>query len=93
MYKIVNTITHEIFLGSEKAVLRFAQDTFNDEDQNWKDDHHWDLKRIGISDEVRTFQGAVKFLNLENFAVIDLGNILEELQNDEVVLLSQEEVD
>ena len=91
MYKIVNLITHEIFLGSEKAVLRFAQDIFNDEDQNWKDDHFWDLKRIGVSDEIRTFQGAVKFLMLENFAVIDLGDILDELKNDEIVLLSQEE--
>lgn len=91
MYKIVNTITHEIFLGSEKVVLKLAQDIFNDEDQNWKDDHHWDLKHIGITDEVRTFQGAVKFLMLENYEITELGDILEELKNDEIILLHQED--
>lgn len=49
------------------------------------------MGELGISDEIRTFQGAVKFLDLENFAVIDLSNILEELKNDEIILLHQED--
>lgn len=90
MYKIVNTITHEIFLGSEKAVLRFAQDSF-EEDKEWIDDHIWELKRNGIDKEVRTFQGAVKFLQMKWFEIVDLGDIITPLNNDECVSISIEE--
>ena len=91
MYKITNTITHNVFLGNEKAILKFAQEKFKDKDQEWLDDHHWDLKKIGISDEIRTFQGAVKFLNLIYFEIVDSGDVVKELNNNEMVLISVEE--
>lgn len=90
MYKIVDTISHEIFLGSEKAVLRFAQDSF-EEDKEWIDDHIWELKRNGIDKEVRTFQGAVKLLQMKWFEIVDLGDIVTPLNNDECVSISIEE--
>lgn len=90
MYKIIDTISHEIFLGSEKAVVRFAQDSF-EEDKEWIDDHIWELKRNGIDKEVRTFQGAVKFLQMKWFEIVDLGDIITPLNNDECVSISIEE--
>lgn len=90
MYKLVDTISHEILLGSEKAVIRFAQESF-EEDKEWRDDHIWDLKRNGIDKEVRTFQGAVKFLQLKWFEIVDLGDIITPLNNDECISISIEE--
>lgn len=90
MYKIVDTISHEILLGSEKAVIRFAQDSF-EEDKEWIDDHIWELKRNGIDKEVRTFQGAVKFLQMKWFEIVDLGDIITPLNNNECVSISIEE--
>lgn len=90
MYKLIDTISHEIFLGSEKAVIRFAQDSF-EEDKEWIDDHIWELKRNGIDKEVRTFQGAVKFLQMKWFEIVDLGDIITPLNNDECVSISIEE--
>lgn len=90
MYKIVDTISHEILLGSEKAVIRFAQDSF-EEDKEWIDDHIWELKRNGIDKEVRTFQGAVKLLQMKWFEIVDLGDIVTPLNNDECVSISIEE--
>ena len=54
MYKIVDTNTKDIFLGSETAVIRYAQDLLDDQDSDWKDDHFWELKNI----DVKTFKGA-----------------------------------
>ena len=90
MYKIVDTISHEILLGSEKAVIKFAQESFK-ADREWIDDHHWELKRNGIDTEVRTFQGAVKFLQMKWFEIVDLGDIITPLNNDECVSISIEE--
>lgn len=90
MYKIVDTISHEILLGSEKAVIKFAQESFK-ADREWIDDHHWELKRNGIDTEVRTFQGAVKFLQMKWFEIVDLGDIITPLNNDEWVSILTEE--
>lgn len=90
MYKIVDTISHEIFLGSEKAVVRFAQESF-EEDKEWIDDHIWELKRIGCDTGITTFQGAVKFLQMKWFEFVDLGDIITPLNNDECVSISIEE--
>lgn len=90
MYKIVDTISHEILLGSEKAVIKLAQESF-EEDKEWIDDHIWELKRNGIDKEIRTFQGAVKFLQMKWFQIVDLGDILTPLNNDECISISIEE--
>ena len=90
MYKIVDTINHEILLGNEKGVIKYAQDRL-DEDKYWRDDYHWDLKRNGISDKIRTFQGAIKMLKLKYVDVVDLGDILTPLNNNEFVSIDKEE--
>ena len=90
MYKIVDTISHEILLGSEKAVIKYAQERL-DEDKYWKDDYHWELKRNGISNKIRTFQGAVKMLGLKFVDVIDLGDILSPLNDNKFVSIHVED--
>lgn len=87
MYKIVDTNTKDIFLGSETAVIRYAQDLLDDQDSDWKDDHFWELQKI----DVKTFKGAVKFLLLVSVEVVDIGDCLDDLKNDALVLISQEE--
>lgn len=90
MYKIVDTISHEILLGNEKGVIQYAQERL-DEDKYWKDDYHWELKRNGISDKIRTFQGAVKMLGLKYVEIIDIGDIITSLNNNKYVSISTEE--
>lgn len=91
MYKIVDTINHEVLLGTKIAVLNYAEYRLATKDREWKDDHHWDLKKIGISDEIRTFEGAVKFLNLIYVEVVYVGDIVLQLKNNKCVLVSKEE--
>ena len=91
MYKIIDTINHEVLLGTGLAVFNYAKYRFAEKDQEWKDDHHWDLKKIGISDEIRTFEGAVKFLNLIYVELVEMGDVVFELENNKYVLVSKEE--
>lgn len=90
MYKMVDTINHEILLGTEKAVIKYAQDRF-EEDKYWIDDHFWDLKNKGIENGFNNIQGAIKLLELKFVEVVDLGDILTSLNNNEYVSITIEE--
>lgn len=99
MYKLVDTDTHDIWLGTEKAVIRFANDKLNDKGKEWMylyQDRLLDMGFIKRNDaeveEITNIELAIKYLQtVEDIEVVEIGDILEELQNNEVILLSQEE--
>lgn len=98
MYKIINKDTKDLYLGTEKAVIKFANDLLHDKDKKWV----WlfqntllDLGFVKKGDEVEDIANinlAIKFLyEIEDYDVVDIGDILEDLKEDVAVLLSQEE--
>lgn len=92
IYIVNDTINHETFIGNENAILQYAQNRFKNEDKDWIDDHHWELKRNGITDEVRTFQGAIKFLSLKYIEVTEIKeDVIKSLNTDKLVTIKKEE--
>lgn len=99
MYKLINTDTHDIWLGTEKAVIRFANDKLNDKGKEWMylyQDRLLDIGFIKRNDaeveEITNIELATKYLQtIEDIEIVDIGNILEDLKNNEIILLSQEE--
>ena len=99
MYKIVDTNTKDIFLGTEKAVIKFANDKLNEKGKKWMylyQDRLLDIGFIRRNDaeveEITNIELATKYLQtIEDILVVDIGDILEELNNDEPILLTQEE--
>ena len=99
MYKLINTDTHDVWLGTEKAVIRFANDKLNDKGKEWMylyQDRLLDIGFIKRSDseveEITNIELATKYLQtIEDIEVVDLGDILEALKNNEIILLTQED--
>ena len=99
MYKLVDTDTHDIWLGTEKAVIRFANDKLNDKGKEWMylyQDRLLDMGFVKRNDaeveEITNIELATKYLQtVEDILVVDIGDILEELNNDEPILLTQDE--
>lgn len=102
MYKIVDKYTHDVFLGNEKAVIRFANDRVQEKHIHWVRDNFKDLVEIGcvfvkkgndwILDNISNIELATKFLQrVDGCEVVDIGDILEDLKNNEMVLITQEE--
>ena len=98
MYKLINKDTKDLYLGTEKAVIKFSNDLLHDKEKEWV----WlfqntllDLGFVKKGNEVEDISNinlAIKFLEeVEDYEVVDIGDILNELQNNEVILLSQEE--
>ena len=98
MYKIINKDTKDLYLGTEKAVIRLSNDLLHDKEKEWV----WlfqntllDLGFVKRGDDVEDISNinlAIKFLEeVEDYEVVDIGNILEDLKEDVMVLLSQEE--
>lgn len=98
IYKLINKDTKDLYLGTEKAVIKFANDLLHDKDKKWV----WlfqntllDLGFVKKGNEVEDISNinlAIKFLEeVEDYEVFDIGDILNELQNNELILLSQEE--
>lgn len=91
MYKLVDTTTHEIWLGTEKAVIRFANDKLKDKE--WISLYFGFIRGAdGRVEEIKNIELATKYLQkIEDIEVIDIGDILEALKNNEMILLSQED--
>lgn len=99
MYKLIDTDTHDIWLGTEKAVIKFANEKLNEKGKKWMylyQDRLLDMGFIRRSDdmveEITNIQLATKYLkNVEDILVYNIGDILDDLIKDELILLSQEE--
>lgn len=99
MYKLIDTNTHDIWLGTEKATIRFANDKLKDKGKEWMylyQDRLLDMGFVKRNDteveEITNIELATKYLQtVEDILVVDIGDILEELNNDEPILLTQEE--
>jgi len=103
MYKIRDVYTKDIWLGTKEAVIKFADDKFcENRDEEWIQEYHKKLGDIGFvvkridgiyyTDHIDNFELAVKYLQrIEDMVVVDIGDILEELKNNEPILISQEE--
>ena len=98
MYKIINKDTKDLYLGTEKAVIKFANDLLHDKDKKWVwlfQNKLLDLGFVKKGDEIEDIANinlAIKFLyEIEDYDVVYIGDILEDLKEDVAVLLSQEE--
>ena len=99
MYKLIDTDTRDIWLGTEKAVIRFANDKLNEKGKKWMYlylDRLLDIGFIRLADdrveEITNIELATKYLQtIEDVEVVDIGDILEALKNNEIILLSQED--
>ena len=102
MYKLINTDTHDIWLGTEKAVIQFADDKLFEKNEEWIQEYHKNLEDIGFivkrtdgfyyTEHIENIELATKYLQtVEDVEVVDIGDILEELKNNEMILLSQED--
>ena len=103
MYKLVDKTTHEIWLGTEKAVIQFADDKFFEKDEDWiQEYYHKKLEAIGFTvnridgfyytGHIENIELAIKYLQtVEDIEVVDIGDVLEDLKNNSCVLISQAE--
>lgn len=99
MYKLVDTNTHNIWLGTEQAVIRFANDKINDKGKEWMylyQDRLLDIGFIKRNDseveEITNIELATKYLQtIEDIEVVDLGDTLEDLKKDVPILITVEE--
>lgn len=101
MYKVIEKETHDLFLGTEKAVIKMANDRLSDKDEDYLIDWSDNLKDAGVivkignngcyAEQIQDIETATKFLELDDYWVVDLGEILEYLKNNFCVLISQEE--
>ena len=97
MYKLVNTDTHDVWLGTEQAVIKFANDMLYDKGKTWMYLHQDRLLDIGFIkrsdsevEEITNIELATKYLQtVEDIEIEDLGDILEALKNNEIILLTQ----
>lgn len=99
MYKLVDTNTHNIWLGTEQAVIRFANDKINDKSKEWMylyQDRLLDIGFIKRNDseveKITNIELATKYLQtIEDIEVVDLGDTLEDLKKDVPILITVEE--
>lgn len=99
MYKVIVTDTKDVWLGTEKAVIKFANEKLNEKGKKWMylyQDRLLDMGFIRRSDdmveEITNIQLATKYLNnVEDILVYNIEDILDDLKKDELILLSQEE--
>lgn len=100
MYKIVNKYNNEIYLGTEKAVIKYANEILDIRigDTSYFIESIQDYLDIGfirkgdVVEEIKNIELAIKFLQgMEEHEVVDIGDILEDLKNDVPVLITQEE--
>lgn len=99
MYKLVDTDTRDIWLGTEKAVIKFANVKLNEKGKKWMylyQDRLLDMGFVKRSDseveEITNIELAIKYLQtVEDIEVVDIGEIIEDLKNNEMVLITQYE--
>ena len=99
MYKLVDTNTHNIWLGTEQAVIRFANDKINDKGKEWMSLYQDRLLDIGFIkrndsevEKITNIELATKYLQtIEDIEVIDIGDTLEDLKKDVPILITVEE--
>lgn len=101
MYKMVEIETHDIWLGQEQAVIEMANDRLWNKEEDFLIEYCEDLKNIGVvvkigdngcyTEKIKDIDTAIKFLELDDVEVVDIGDILEDLKNNFCVLISQEE--
>lgn len=99
MYKITDTISKEVWIGTEKAVINFANNRLQNKDIKWVTNWFKDLVEIGFvfvkvgnfwrPDKITNIELATKFFQrVENVEIVDIGDVIEELKKDELILLS-----
>lgn len=101
MYKMVEKYTHDTFIGTKQAVIKMANDRLWNKEEDFLIEYCEDLKNIGIvvkigdngcyTEEIKNIDTAIKFLDFDDVWVDDIGDILEDLKNNEYILISQEE--